>query len=140
MKKNMFIDKGGVYVFIDKNSIVINNISMGQYLVEAKYQFNKLWASDSGRNLAGVQSGTLIGIFPKLILQFRKLTKTELELIVPILDSANQTVTYYDPFKKANTTMTTYTGDYEISNKNIIDNKSKNPSFSCSFIAISRRI
>ena len=58
-------------MFIDKNSIIINNVNMGQYLVEAKYGYNKLWASDSGRNLAGVQSGTLIGIFPKIILQFK---------------------------------------------------------------------
>lgn len=127
-------------MFISKNSITINGVSMGQYLVEAKYGFNKLWSSDSGRNLAGTQSGTLIGIFPKLILQFRKLTKSELEIITPILDSANQTVTYYDPTKKANVTMTTYTGDYEITNKNIISGNAKNEGFSCSFIAIRKRV
>lgn len=126
-------------MFINKDSITINNVSMGQYLVEAKFGFNKLWSSDSGRNLAGTQSGTLIGIFPKLILQFRKLTKSELETIVPILDSARQTVIYYDPNKKTNVTMTTYTGDYEITNKTIIDNGRKNEGFSCSFIAVSRR-
>ena len=126
-------------MFIDKNSIIINGISMGQYITEAKYGYNKLWASDSGRNLAGVMSGTLVGIFPKIILQFRKLTKTELEIIVPILDSQNQTLTYYDPFKKTNVTMTTYTGDYEITNKSIIDSKHKNDGFSCSFIAIRKR-
>lgn len=127
-------------MFISKNSITINGVSMGQYLVEAKYSFNKLWSSDSGRNLAGTQSGTLIGVFPKLILQFRKLTKSELEIITPILDSANQTVTYYDPTKKANVTMTTYTGDYEITNKNIITGNAKNEGFSCSFIAIRKRV
>ena len=126
-------------MFINKNSIIINSVNMGQYITEAKYGYNKLWASDSGRNLAGVMSGTLIGIFPKIILQFRKLTKTELELIVPILDSANQTVTYYDPNKKTNVTMTTYTGDYEITNKNIINSDHKNEGFSCSFIAIRKR-
>ena len=125
-------------MFIDKNSIVINNISMGQYLVEAKYGYNKLWASDSGRNLNGDQTGTLIGIFPKLILQFRKLTKSELELLVPIFDSQNQTTTYYDPYKKSNYTMTTYTGDYEIVNKATINNH-KNEGFQISFIAVSRR-
>ena len=62
-------------MFINKNSLVINSVNMGQYLVEVKYGYNKLWSSDSGRNLAGVQSGTLIGIFPKIILQFRKLKK-----------------------------------------------------------------
>lgn len=126
-------------MFIDKNSIIINGVNMGQYILEAKYGYNKLWASDSGRNLAGVMTGTLIGIFPKLILQFRRLTKAELEVITPILDSSTQTTTYYDPNKKANTTMTTYTGDYEIVNKHIISGNAKNEGFSCSFIAIRKR-
>lgn len=126
-------------MFIDKNSITINGVNMGQYIVEAKYGYNKLWGPDTGRNLAGDNTGTLIGIFVKIILQFRKLTKSELEIITPILDSANQTVTYYDPTKKANVTMQTYTGDYEISNKNIINESRKNEGFSCSFIAVSRR-
>lgn len=126
-------------MFIDKNSIIINGVNMGQYITEAKYGYNKLWSSDSGRNLAGTQSGTLVGIFPKLILQFRKLTKSELEIIVPILDSANQTVRYYDPNKKTNVTMTTYTGDYEVTNKTIINGSKKNEGFECSFIAIRKR-
>ena len=126
-------------MFIDVNSIVVNGVSLGQYLVEAKYGFNKLWASDSGRNLAGVQTGTLIGIFPKIIVQFRKLTKSELEIITPILDSARQTLTYYDPTKHASTTMETYTGDYEITNKNIINNNVKNEGFQVSFIAVRKR-
>ena len=126
-------------MFIDKDSIKINNISMGQYIVEAKYEYNKLWANDSGRNLAGVQSGTLIGIFPKIILQFRMLNKVELETIVPILDSASQQFTYYDPFKKSNITMETYTGDYSINNTTIVENGKKNDGFSCSFIAKRKR-
>lgn len=126
-------------MFIDKNSIIINGVNMASYILEAKFGYNKLWASDSGRNLAGVQSGTLIGIFPKIILQFKKLTKSQLETITPILDSANQTVTYYDPNKKQNITMTTYTGDYEITNKTVIGNDRKNEGFSCSFIAVRKR-
>jgi len=127
-------------MFINKDSITINSVSMGQYLVEAKYSYNKLWSSDSGRNLAGAMSGTLIGIFPKIILQFRKLNKSELEVITPILDSSTQSVTYYDPTKQQNVTMTTYTGDYEIVNKNIIDGSKKNEGFSCSFISIKKRV
>ena len=127
-------------MFIDKNSITINGINMGQYLVQAQYGYNKLWSNDSGRNLAGVMSGTLIGIFPKIILQFRKLTKAELEIITPILDSARQTVTYYDPTKQQSVTMETYTGDYEVTNKYVIGTNRKNEGFSCSFIATSRRV
>lgn len=131
-------------MFIDKNSIQIkvgsgNYINMGRFITEAQYSYNKLWSSDSGRNLAGTQSGTLIGIFPKIILHFRKLNKTEMEVIVSILDSAKQTVKYYDPKKRATVEMETYTGDYEISNKHIINSTRKNEDFSCSFIAIRKR-
>jgi len=126
-------------MFLDKNSIMINGVSMGQYLVEAKFGYNKLWANDSGRNLAGVMSGTLLGIFPKITLQFGRLTKNQLETIIPILDAPRQTVSYYDPNEKGYRIMETYTGDYEITNKYIINNNRTNEGFSCSFIAISKR-
>lgn len=122
-------------MFVNKDSIIINDISMGQYLVQADYEYNKLWASDSGRNLAGEQTGTLIGIFPKLVLQFRKLTKDEVHLLAPILDSARQTVQYYDDNKGAMVTMTTYTGDWKLVNKGI----EQNEPFSCSFISTKKR-
>lgn len=131
-------------MFIDKNSIQVkitgmnDYISLGQYLVEAKYSYNKLW-SDGGRNLAGVMTATLIGIFPKIILQFRALSKTELETIAPILDAPTQSLKYYDPNKGEIVTMNTYTGDYEVTNKNIIDNDTPNEGFSCSFISIRKR-
>lgn len=122
-------------MFVNKDSIKVNGISMGQYLVQADYEYNKLWSSDSGRNLAGTQSGTLIGIFPKLVLQFRKLSQEELHTIAPILDSARQTVEYYDDNKGAMVTMTTYTGDWKVVNKGI----NQNEPFSCSFISTKKR-
>lgn len=133
-------------MFIDANSLKVKKygdgsyVNLGDYIVEAKYGYNKLWSSDSGRNLAGTQTGTLIGIFPKIIVQFKKLTKTQLETIAPILDSARQTVSYYDAKKQTTTTMTTYTGDYEVTNKHIVTgSKRKNEGFSVSFIAIKKR-
>lgn len=126
-------------MYINENSIVINSVNMGQYITQAQFGYHKLWADDTGRNLAGTFAGTLKGIFPKLTLQFQPLSKTDLEVIIPILDSATQTVTYYDPNKKTNVTMTTYTGDYQILNKNIISENTKNEGFSCSFISVSKR-
>lgn len=122
-------------MYVNKDSVIINNVSMGQYIVEAKFSYPKLWASDSGRNLAGKMTGTLIGIFPKIILQFRPLTREELNIIAPILDSANQTVTYYDPKENKDITMTTYTGDWELTNNNL----NQNQGFSCSFISVEKR-
>ncbi len=126
-------------MIIDKDSLIVDELNLGSFIVEAKFGYNKLWASDSGRNLAGTQTGTLIGIFPKITVQFRKLTKSEVEKIVPILDKARQSVTYYDPSKKKRITMTTYTGDYELTNKNIIDELTKAEGFGISFISVKRR-
>ena len=123
-------------MFIDKDSIRVNGVSWGQYLTSAKYEFNKLWGTDTGRNLAGEMNGTLVGIFPKIILKFRKLTVQEMNYIAPILDSSNQEVTYYDPSKNNYETITTYTGDWSYENTRVSD---KNGSFECSFIATERR-
>lgn len=92
--------------------------------------------SDTGRNLKGKFTGTLVGVFPKIILTFRKLTKEEMNIIAPILDSSTQTLQYYDPKSNANKTISTYTGDWSYENKRIA---TKNESFECSFIARERR-
>lgn len=127
-------------MYIDKNSLIIDGINMGQYVTEVEYGYNKLWSNDSGRNLAGSQTGTLIGVFPKLRVTFRELTQAELEYLTPTLDNATQSVTYYDPRKKANYTMSTYTGDWATTNKNIFSNVAyANESFQISFIARERR-
>ena len=128
-------------MFINKNSLTINNTNIGNYLVEVEYGYNKLWSNDSGRNLAGDQTGTLIGIYPKLKLTFAPLTQAELELLAPILDSSTQSTTYYDPVKKAMTTMSTYTGDWSTTNRNTFSNVARaNESFQVSVIARSRRV
>lgn len=113
--------------------------NLGDYITEARYSYNKVWGDDSGRNLSGTMSGTLIGVFPKIIVSFRRLTKSELEEITPILDSPRQTLQYYDPTKQQIVTMTTYTGDYEIINKHIVDSNGKNDNFEVSFIAVAKR-
>lgn len=126
-------------MFIDKDSLVINGVSLGKYIVQVEYQYPKLWGEDTGRNLAGTFTGTLLGIFPKIIVQFRKLTKEELEIIVPILDCQSQIVQYYDPLKKENIEIKTYTGDWSIVNKGIVGSDRKNEGFSISFISMKKR-
>lgn len=126
-------------MFIDKDSLIVDGLSLGPFLLEAKYSYNKIWASDTGRNLAGTYTGTLIGIFPKIIVQFRKLTKSEVEKITPILDNATQSLQYYDPNKKKKITMSTYTGDYELVNREIVDELTKCEGFSISFVSRKKR-
>lgn len=122
-------------MYIDKNSLIINNVNMKDYIIDVEYTYNKLWSSNTGRSLSGKMSGVLLGIFPKLVVQFKPLNQTELQTISKILDSQNQSVTYYDPYKEQNVTMTTYTGDWSVRDKNI----GENSTFSVSFIATQRR-
>jgi len=136
-------------MFIDKNSLQVKvpggtYINLGDYgLLEVEYQYPKLWANDSGRNLKGKQTGTLIGIFPKLVCQFGKLTKSQIEVLQPILDASTQIVKYYDPMKRAYYEMGTYTGDWSIKNNGIVENSNrrihKNAGFQISFIAREKR-
>lgn len=122
-------------MYVNKDSVIVDDIKMSPYLIQAEFQYNKLRSSDSGRNLAGTQKGTLIGIFPKLVLTFRALTAAEIHSLAPIFDSPRQTVQYYDDNKGQMLTMTTYAGDWKAVSKKI----DKCESFSISFISTQKR-
>lgn len=53
-------------MFKDSNSLKIrkygigNYISLGSYITEVKYEYSKLYANGSGRNLAGVMISDLV--------------------------------------------------------------------------------
>lgn len=122
-------------MLVDKQSIIVNGVNFEQYITQADFGYNKLWSSDSGRNLAGSQTGTLIGIFPKLELTFHKLTQNDLRILAPILDSPRQTTQYFDDNKQRMVTMTTYTGNWKATCKRI----GKAEGVTISLIATKRR-
>lgn len=122
-------------MYIDKDSLIVDGVNLGTYITEVKYGYHKIWGDDTGRNLAFEMTGTLGGIFPKITVQFKKLTQEQLEIISPILDKATQSLTYHDPNKKKKITLSTYIGDWELVNRGIQQNKG----FSCSFISRKKR-
>lgn len=128
----MYLDEDSVEISKDNGT---NYLKIAPYITEAKFGYNKLYAGDTGRNLKGKFSGTLVGIFPKIILTFKPLNKSELNTIAPYLDSATQKLKYYDPNKNQIVTMDTYTGDWEITQNNVQEAQT----FNCSFIAIEKR-
>ena len=122
------------------DDLIINGVNITPYLVDIKFSYNKLWGSDTGRSLSGKYTGTLIGIFPKFECTFRRLTQTELETLVPVLDSAIQQTTYYDPYKQQKITIETYSGDYGFNQKNMYSRVAKaGTQFTISFIATGKR-
>lgn len=123
-------------MLVNKDSLVINGVSMAKYLIQAEFQFHKTWGEDAGRNtLSGDFSGTFKGIYPEIILTFKRLNQSQIEEIAPILDAPEQSVTYYDPNKKGNLTITTYSDDWGYVNKRI----SIQEGISLSFIARKKR-
>lgn len=127
-------------MYINKNSLIINNLNIGQYLIEVEYGYNKVWGNDTGRNLKFKMTGTFGGVVVKLRLKFRKLSQTELELLAPILDSAFQTTSYYDPVLRRQNPIETYTGDWATLNRSTFTNVAKaNESFTISVIATTPR-
>ena len=97
-------------MLLNKDSFKLNSLSMGKYVESIEFGYNKAWGSDSGRNMKFSMSGTFLGVIPKFRLNFIKLSQEELETLAPILNSAWQEATYYDPKLKRNTTIDTYTG------------------------------
>ena len=123
-------------MLINKDSFKVRGCdNIINYISEIEYGYNKLWGKDSGRNMAATNSGTLLGIFPKLKVTFLKTTQSQLEELAQVLDEATQYVTYYDPKLKRLYEMDTYTGDWATRNRNTFTNVAKaNESFEISFI------
>ena len=107
-----------------------NYISLGPYLLNAKFGKHKEWSSDTGRTMSHKMKGSLGAVFDKITLYFKRLNATEMGIIAPYLDAEKQWVkfTHTDGSTK---TMQTYSGDWEVTYKNMRVGES----FNCSLIA-----
>ena len=119
----------------DKYDVQINDTPIGQYLTGFTKGYYKLWASNSGRNMAGENIGTLIGIFPKLNLTFGRMSIQEAQPIIDMLNDSNATLTYYDDDSEETKSISVYFGDLELP----VKRKGYYDSFSCSAIANKKR-
>jgi hypothetical protein len=75
---------------------------------------NKLW-TDAGRDMGGNLHSVHVGLFPKLNLEFRPLTDTELAVLIPLLDLPSFTVEWYDAGTNTVKEGLYYSGDYKYS-------------------------
>ena len=91
------IQKGSTYYKVPK-------------IVDYEVQYCKLWSSDTGRSMTGENKGTLIGIFPKIMLKIGHLTASEMALFLSLVNQANANVKYYDTEKQQIVTASFYFG------------------------------
>lgn len=82
-------------------------------IISYKLGRNKLWSSDTGRNMAGSMKGSLVGNFPKIMLEIEPLDAEEMSELELILDSASIEVEYYNNKYKCTCTADFYANDYE---------------------------
>lgn len=107
------------------------------YISEYSLERNKLWKS-AERNMAGDVRATLIGVFPKITINTRRLTQQEVADLCTILDSASISVEYYDTRTQSTHTANYYSGDYKTS---ILDKqKGLYEGITVNLIPLSRRI
>ena len=85
-----------------------------QILTPFKIGRHKIWGSDTGRLMSGDMSGTLVGIFPKITVIFSPKNELEYAELTNVLDTAWQSIEYYNPKIRGFTTLGTYTNDYEM--------------------------
>lgn len=119
-------------MLLNKEDLYIDNVCMAPYLTEAHWGYHKIWSSKSGRNLAGVNSGSLVGIFPKITMKFRRLNDEEVGKILSLFNKAENLVTFYNPdLQKKVTDMSFYSNDQEFDQKYL----GKIEGYSCAVIA-----
>lgn len=80
-------------------------------LTKFEVERNKLWV-DADRNLSGTLKATLIGVFPKLLLEFGYLTEAEVQAVVTLLEPASFNVSWWDSKTNGYKTGSYYAGDY----------------------------
>jgi hypothetical protein len=74
---------------------------------------NKLW-TDADRNMAGDLKATIIGVFPKITLQFNYLSESSLKTVLGLLEPAVLSVEYWDSYAGTYKTANYYAGDFKV--------------------------
>lgn len=82
-------------------------------LTQYDVQFPKLWSSDTGRSMTGENKGTLVGIFPKLIIKAGRMSEGNMSAFLYLVNQATTDIAYYDPQYMKTVTASFYFNDAE---------------------------
>lgn len=118
-------------MFIDKNSLIINGINMGNYITKATYGFYDTWSSDTGYSMSNKFVGTFKGTFPKITIQFAGgLSQNDIVYLTNnIFRTVTQTIVYDDP-TGVRKTIETHKGDLAL----VYNGINKHEPFSYDFV------
>ena len=98
--------------YLNKDTLIINGISIGQYLTEAIYGYYDTWSSDAGYGTnSGKFTGTFKGTYTKITMKFRPLTPEEIILLTNSIFRVPEQTVIYDDASGVRKTITTHKGD-----------------------------
>lgn len=80
-------------------------------LIQYDVEYPKLWSSNTGRSLTGENKGTLIGVFPKIVVQIGNMTEANIKAILKLTAQASTNVKYFNALKGTSVTASFYFGD-----------------------------
>lgn len=105
-------------MLVNKDDVIVDGVSIGQFCTAIHFGYHKIWGKDTGRNNGGDNSGTLLGIYPKLTFTFRKLNYDECGIVLSLFNKAENKVTFDNPdLKKKIYNMSCYSNDQEFDQK-----------------------
>lgn len=105
-------------MLINKDSVIVDGVSMAQYCKSIRFGYHKVWGKDTGRNNAGDNSGTLLGKYPKLTFTFHRLYEEDIGKLLAIFNKEEIKVSFYNPdLKKMVYNMSCYANDQEYEQK-----------------------
>lgn len=97
--------------------VTINDV-LFDCLTDLNIEYNKLWGEDTGRTYdEGEFMGTLVGIFPKLGIEFAPRTAQELSDLLTVCNTGRQVVQWYNPQFMKMVTAVFYSNDVKVSMK-----------------------
>lgn len=73
----------------------IEGTDLTPYLKTYDVSYEEMW-SEANRNMSGMLKASYIATTPKIFLEFRQMTKTEISTVMGLLDNHSFTVAWYD--------------------------------------------
>lgn len=91
----------------------IEGTDITPYLKSYEVSYEEMW-TEANRNMAGILRASYIATTPKIYLQFRQMTKSEMSTVMGLLSGHSFTVTWYDETDDSYKQDTFYRGEMKV--------------------------
>jgi len=94
------------------------------YLKSYEVSYEEMW-TEANRNMAGILRASYIATSPKISLQFRQMTKSEMSTVMGLLNNHSFTVSWYDETDDSYKQDTFYRGEMKVGIRDLTSERYK---------------